>query len=159
MRNKLMDPYLNDLNCIKRLVTEWVKHKSIIIAYDYDNTVFDYHNIGYEFDGVIETLIECKNYGAKFIVFSCSPKDRHSEMISYLNSKKIPWDTINENIIQLHGGEGKVFYNILLDDRGGLKSAYSILVAALTVMKENPKTEDEACKILSKIYGKRITCE
>lgn len=158
MRNKLMDPYLNDLNCVKRLVNEWVKHKSLIIAYDYDNTVFDYHSVGYKFDGIIETLKECKKYGAKFIVFSCSPKDRHSEMIDYLNQNEIPWDTINENIVTLHDGEGKVFYNILLDDRAGLKSSFSILSMALTVMKGNPKDEYEACEILSKIYGKRITC-
>jgi hydroxymethylpyrimidine pyrophosphatase-like HAD family hydrolase len=158
MRNKLTDPYLIDLNGVKRLVNEWVKHKSLVIAYDYDNTVFDYHNIGYNFENTIKTLRECKEYGAKFIVFSCSPKDRHPEMINYLNDNDIPWDTINENIVKLHGGEGKVFYNILLDDRAGLKSAYSILNMALTVMQANPANEDEACKILSKIYGKRVTC-
>lgn len=158
MRSKLMDPYLNDLNCVKRLVNEWVKHKSLVIAYDYDNTVFDYHNIGYEFDSVIDTLIQCREYGAKFIVFSCSPKDRHQEMINYLDSKNIPWDKINENVVELHGGEGKVFYNILLDDRAGLKSAFSILNMALTVIKEIPVSEKDACEILSKIYGKRVAC-
>ena len=158
MRDKLMDPYLIDLNCVKRLVNEWVKHKSLVIAYDYDNTVFDYHDVGYKFDGIISTLKECKQYGGKFIVFSCSPKDRHSEMISYLDGNGIPWDTINENIVSLHGGEGKVFYNILLDDRAGLKSSFSVLNMALTVMKENPKDENHACNILSKIYGKRVTC-
>jgi hypothetical protein len=158
MTDKLIDPYLNDLNCVKRLVNEWVKHKSLVIAYDYDNTVFDYHNTGYKFDSIISTLKECKEYGGKFIVFSCSPKDRHSEMIKYLGDKDIPWDTINENIVFLHGGEGKIFYNILLDDRAGLKSSFSILTMALTVIKLNPKDENEACEILSKIYGKRITC-
>lgn len=153
-----MDPFLNDLNCVKRLVKEWVAHKSLIIAYDYDNTVFDYHSLGYQFDGIISTLQQCKNYGAKFIVFSCSPKDRYSQMINYLDENNIPWDTINENIVKLHGGEGKVFYNILLDDRAGLKSSYSILNMALTVIKEQPSDENQACEILSKIYGKRVTC-
>lgn len=158
MLDKNIDPYLNDINCAKRLVTEWVKHKSIIIAYDYDNTVFDYHNLGYQFDGVISVLQQCKEYGAKFIVFSCSPNERHGEMISYLDSNNIPWDKINENIIELHGGEGKLFYNILLDDRAGLKSAMTILTIALGIIKHNPETELEACKILRTIYGKRITC-
>ena len=158
MRNSNNDPYINELTCIKRLVKEWVTHRSLIIAYDYDNTVFDYHNLGYEFKNIISILRECKKYGCKFIVFSCSPSERHSEMISYLTENEIPFDTINENIVKLHGGQGKVFYNILLDDRAGLKSAYSILNAALTVIKENPENELEACKILRNIYGKRVEC-
>jgi hypothetical protein len=158
MLDKNMDPYLNDLNCAKRLVTEWVKHKSIIIAYDYDNTVFDYHGLGYKFDGIISILRECKEYEAKFIVFSCSPTERHGEMKDYLNENNIPFDKINENIIELHGGEGKLFYNILLDDRAGLKTAITILSIALDIIKHNPVNEADACKILKGIYGKRITC-
>ena len=158
MRNKNKDPYINDLESIKRLVNEWVKHKSLIIAYDYDNTVFDFHNKGYEFDFVIDLLRESKQYGAKFIVYSCSPDSRHDEMREYLNSNNIPFDTINKNVVELHGGLGKLFYNIFLDDRAGLKSACSILSSAITVMRENPQTEEEACKILKELYGKRITC-
>ncbi len=158
MRNKNKDPYVVDIVSIQRLVNEWVNHKSLIIAYDYDNTVFDYHNLGYEFDFVIDLLRESKKCGAKFIVYSCSPVSRYDEMGEYLNSNNIPFDTINENIIELHGGGGKLFYNIFLDDRAGLKSSCSILGAALTVMKQNPQTEEEACKILKNIYGERITC-
>ena len=158
MRNKNNDPYLIDIVSIQRLVKEWVKHKSLIIAYDYDNTVFDYHNNGYEFEFVIDLLRESKKYGAKFIVYSCSPATRHDEMREYLNSNDIPFDTINQNIVELHGGEGKLFYNIFLDDRAGLKSACSILSSAMTVIKEHPENEEEACKILKNIYGKRITC-
>ena len=99
MENKSIDPYINDLNCIKRLISEWVNHKSLIIAYDYDNTVFDFHNLGYEFNNIINLLRECKKYGGKFIVYSCSPVDRYDDMKSYLNSNDIPFDTINENII------------------------------------------------------------
>jgi hypothetical protein len=158
MRNKNNDPYVIDIMVIQRLVKEWVKHKSLIIAYDYDNTVFDYHNAGYNFEFVIDLLRESKKYNAKFIVYSCSPDSRYAEMRDYLNSNDIPFDTINENIVELHGGSGKIFYNIFLDDRAGLKSACSVLSAALTVMKENPQTETEACEILKNIYGKRITC-
>jgi hypothetical protein len=158
MRNNDIDPYINDVTCIQRLINEWVKHKSLIIAYDYDNTVFDYHGVGFKFTNIISVLQECKEYGCKFIVFSCSPPERHPEMISYLTENNIPFDTINKNIIELHGGHGKVFYNILLDDRAGLKSSFSILNVALTVIKENPKDENEACQILKNIYGKRIQC-
>ena len=86
MRNKNKDPYVAEISSIQRLVKEWVNHKSLIIAYDYDNTVFDYHNLGYEFDFVIDLLRESKKYGAKFIVYSCSPVSRYVEMGEYLNS-------------------------------------------------------------------------
>ncbi len=158
MGNKHIDPYLNDINCIQRLVNEWVKHKSIIIAYDYDNTVFDYHGFGYKFNTVKSMLRECKKYDAKFIVFSCSPPERHEEMIKYLDENDVPWDTINENIIELHGGKGKLFYNILLDDRAGLKTALTILSVALDIIKRNPSNEEEACLMLKSVYGKRINC-
>lgn len=156
MVNKKIDPYLNDLTCVQRLINEWIKHKSIIIAYDYDNTVFDYHNIGYKFDRIKSLLRECKNYGAKFIVFSCSPTERHGEMIDYLNNNDLPFDKINENIIELHGGGGKLFYNILLDDRAGLKSATIILNIALDVIKHNPTDEEEGFNILKSMYGYKI---
>jgi hypothetical protein len=152
MGNRLTDPYIDDLNCIKRLISEWVKYKSLIIAYDYDNTVFDYHNLGYEFNDLIELLRECKKYGSKFIVYSHSPIGRYDEMKTYLNSRDIPFDTINENIIELHNGSGKLFYNIFLDDRAGLKSAYTSLYVALSVMKEGPNDEKEAFEILKKMY-------
>jgi hypothetical protein len=156
MENNLTDPYINDLRCIKRLISEWVKHKSLVIAYDYDNTVFDYHNLGYQFNGLISLLRECKQHGAKFIVYSCSPTERYPEMVNYLTTNDIPFDTINENIVELHGGQGKLFYNIFLDDRAGLKSAYSVLHSALVVIKEQPDTEKEAFEILKKIYGNRV---
>jgi len=153
MINKLTDPYIDDLNCIKRLISEWIKYKSLIIAYDYDNTVFDYHNLGHEFNDLIELLRECKKYGGKFIVYSCSPTERYGEMKTYLNGRDIPFDTINENIVELHGGGGKLFYNVFLDDRAGLKSAYTALHVAVSIIKEGPSDEKEAFEILKTIYG------
>ena len=39
----VVDPYLNDDVCIDRLVGNWKLHNGIIIAFDFDNTVFDYY--------------------------------------------------------------------------------------------------------------------
>lgn len=151
MGNNVPD-YMDDLVIIKRLIREWITHDSLIIAYDYDNTVYDYHNVGCDFTRIIDLLNECKNYGGKFIVYSCSPESRHLDMINYLNKHNIPFDSINENIITLHGGEGKLFYNILLDDRAGLRLSYEYLNTALMVMKKNPKTVEEGYEILKNLY-------
>lgn len=35
------DPYMNTELCIERLVENWESHNGIIIAFDFDNTIFD----------------------------------------------------------------------------------------------------------------------
>ncbi len=152
------DPFLNDYKAIERLVMDYVKYGQLIIAYDYDNTVFDYHKRGDTFNLVMELLRECKEY-AKFIVYTHSDDDRHGEIIEYLDKHEIPWDTINEGIIFVNDKkEGKLFYSHFLDDRAGLRSAYLVLDKALQVIKEGPKNAEEACKMLRERGGPQ-TCD
>ena len=47
LNNIVVDPYLNDDMCIDRLVENWKLHNGIIIAFDFDNTIFDYYDKGY----------------------------------------------------------------------------------------------------------------
>jgi len=154
--DRVMDLYINENLAIERLVMEWVEHGKLIIAYDYDGTVFDYHNTGNRFYYVTELLRECEDIGANFIVYSCSPKSRHQEMKDYLDSRKIPWDKINEPIIELADGTGKIFFNILLDDRAGLNTSYLILDRAVQIMKGKPKDKAEACKMLKERF--KVKC-
>lgn len=122
-----MDTYLIQENVYNRLVREYEAHNQLIIAYDFDNTVFDYHNKGETYNKVIELLRKCKELGFYLIVYSCSPKSRYSQMIKYLKDNNIPFDTINENSPKIKFAEGKLYYNILLDDRAGLSSSYEVL--------------------------------
>jgi len=155
----MKDKFLRDLPAIKRLVMEWVKHNNLIIAYDYDNTVFDYHNEGLEFNSMKNLLNRCKEVGATFVVYSCSPQDRHEEMKTYLSENEFPCDYINESPIKLFDdGTGKIFYNILLDDRAGLRSAYDILDEVCSVMESKPGNMVEACHILSERFSLKIQC-
>lgn len=129
------DYYLIDENVVKRLVREWKEYGSLVIAYDYDNTVFDYHGEGHEYIDIPVLLRECKKQGAYLIVFSASEENRYEEMGNYLDKKNIPFDTINENPFFIKNKTGKIYYNILLDDRAGLRSAYENLKEALRIMK------------------------
>ena len=52
----VVDPYLNDDMCIDRLVENWRLHNGIIIAFDFDNTIFDYYDKGYRYDKVIAQI-------------------------------------------------------------------------------------------------------
>jgi len=160
VKEKNIDLYLSDYPAIKRLLMEWVNHDKLIIAFDYDNTVFDYHNNGLSFEYIVELLQKCDKIGATFIVYSCSPESRHSEIHNYLDSIGLRADYINKPHIELSDGTGtgKIFFNILLDDRAGLRSAYIILDKVADIMLEGPKTEEEACELLKKRFGKYYTC-
>lgn len=129
------DPFLDTANAIQRLVNEWTEHRKIIIAYDFDDTVYDYHDRGSKYNQVIELLQQAKEYGAYFIVFTSCNEEKYDFIHEYLTSNNIPYDTINENMPFIPFNGRKVYYNILLDDRAGLASAYNTLNAALQIMQ------------------------
>ena len=133
-----MDYYLSDLNVINRLVDEWIKYgHNFVIAYDYDNTVYDYHNQGHRYDDVIGLLRECYDFGAHLVVFTANDEDKHPPIIAYLKENNIPFDAINEtpSFVPVKSSK-KIYFNILLDDRAGLSSACYCLKDALEIMKK-----------------------
>ena len=156
MERPITDPFLSDYRAIERLIKDYINHGQLIIAYDYDNTVYDYHKKGYQFNMITDLLRECEPY-AKFIVYTHSNDDRHGEIIEYLDKNKLPWDTINEGIVWANGKkEGKLFFNHLLDDRAGLRSAFIILDKAMRIIRQQPKTIKEAREMYKEQFGKTI---
>ena len=53
----------------------------------------------------------------------------------YLRENNIPYDSINEDPAFIKIPGKKVYYNILLDDRAGLPSAYKALKNAAKVIR------------------------
>lgn len=130
-----MDYFLDDQKCINRLLEEYEKYGSIIVAYDFDNTVFDYYNKGYTYPLVIRLLRQCKELGFHLTVFTSCNDDRFPEIRKYLTENNIPFDGINETPDFIPFKGRKVYYNILLDDRAGLTSAYNQLVSVIYTIK------------------------
>jgi hypothetical protein len=129
--------YMNKSNVIDRLVAEWTKYDSLIVAYDFDNTVYDYHKKGHNYQDVVNLLHQVKDQGAYLIVFTAAVDERINEVKQYLLDNNIPFDSINQNKPGLPFKDGgKIYYNILLDDRAGLYSAYYALGTALSIMKD-----------------------
>lgn len=140
-----MDFYLSEDNVTNRLIKEWKDYGKLIIAYDYDNTVFDYHSEGHSYDDVIQLLKDCKKVGAYFILFTACEESKFTEIEQYLTDNDIPVDLINDTPSFVPFRGKKPYYNILLDDRAGLPSAYrSLRKACDEMMKErlNPSVNN-----------------
>jgi phosphoglycolate phosphatase-like HAD superfamily hydrolase len=108
----------------QRLREDYLEHGSLFVAFDYDNTVFDYHNLGINYDQIVELLRDCKAFGFTMILFTGNEGEKLDVIMEDLKSRKIPFDLINENPLMK---TRKPYYNILLDDRAGLFEAYTNL--------------------------------
>ena len=128
-----MHPYLSDSACIYRLVDEYKKYNSLVIAYDFDNCVFDYHNKGHDYSVVHTTLREAKGIGCFLICFTAE-KDINKIQKS-LRQMDIPFDAINENPPFFKSDARKIYFNLLLDDRAGLPSAFKQLKEVINIIK------------------------
>lgn len=137
MRNK--DPYLDMDTALQRLIREYKTHGKIIVAYDFDGTVYDFHNDGYEFPRVVKAIQSVKPY-AHLIVYTASKEERYPFIKQYLQGNDIPFDSINETPKGVNVPQGgKLYYNILLDDRAGLGQALTILDYFVELIKGEEK--------------------
>lgn len=131
-----MDTFCQTNNAILRLYQEWEKHKKLMIAVDFDDTVFDFHNRNQEHSMVIEILKKCNDLGFYVTVFTASKPDRYDFIRNYMDKLSVKIHGINENAVQLpYGNNGKIYYNILLDDRAGLGQAYTTLMSVIELVK------------------------
>jgi len=120
-----MDFYLNTENTYSRLYQEYNKYGSLVVAFDFDNTVFDYHNNGWSFDQMVNLLQQLKHIGCYLIVFTANEDEEFVK--TYCKENNIPFDGVNENPPFYKSESRKIYYNILLDDRAGLNESYTVL--------------------------------
>ena len=134
----MQDPYLNVDTAIERLYQEWKKYGKIFLACDFDDTLYDFHKKGYSYPRVIDLIKECQVMGCYVVIFTGSEPEKYPMIREYCEQIGIKIDKINENAIPMPiGNNGKIYFNILLDDRAGLSAAYQTLSQALSKMKEN----------------------
>ena len=139
----MIDEYLDKEKSYQRLKREFLEHGKLIIAYDFDSTVFDYHNTGYSYEMVRELIRKWKDY-AYFIVFTSSEEDRFDEIATNLKALNIPYDSINDDAPFIPFKGRKVYYNILLDDRAGLSQTYEELMRLYKEEIESKLDENKA---------------
>lgn len=130
---QLKHPYLYDSVCVGRLLDDYEKHGTLYVAYDFDNTVYDFHAKGHDYSEVIDLLRECKALGFFLTVFTAEQDT--DKVKDYLDWNAIPYDAINENVPFFNSEAKKIYFNILLDDRAGLRSAYDQLGTVVAIIK------------------------
>jgi hypothetical protein len=112
--------------CKKRLLEEYKTYGNLIIAFDFDNTVFDYKGLGDDYSDIIQLLKTCKDKNMTLVLFTvCTNPNELQKKIDYLYECGIKPDYINTSPI--FEGSTKPYYNLLLDDRAGLEEAVQLL--------------------------------
>ena len=114
-----------DLDYGARLHRDYLKHGSLFVAFDFDNTVYDYHMDGIDYSGIIKLLKECYEFGFKLILFTANEGKELEDAEYFLKNIGLKYHYVNRNPIMPK--TRKPYYNILLDDRAGLVEAYTML--------------------------------
>ena len=122
-----MNSYLDDRKAINRLKKEYLQHKKLIIGFDFDNTIYDYHKENLELTPIINLLKRCSKL--KFIMCLYTIDNNLYFKRTYTRMLGINIDCVNTSPVIL--GNGKPYFNILLDDRAGLSASYNILLTTL----------------------------
>lgn len=125
-----MDKYLQPNSAYERLWAEYNKYGSLIVAVDYDDTLFDFHSTGSSYEMVKQLIRDLYSIGCKIIIWTGN--ENINDIDLYLKQNNIPWDLINENL-QINGkwtsgkDSRKIYANVYIDDRAGLEQVYNDL--------------------------------
>lgn len=134
-----MDHYLVPNESFLRLKKEYEKHGSLIVAFDFDDTVHDYHKKGRIYPKVIQLLKDLSEIGCHLI---CWTGNEDKEFVGgYLRQNNIPFHDINENAAFSGSKSRKIYANAYLDDRAGLQQVYQELTLLVTLIKEKDENK------------------
>ena len=119
---------------LQKLLNQYHKFGSLIVAYDFDDTVCDYQTHEPIFEN-IKLLQELKPY-CKFMCYTAHTDSELIEIRKFLKDNDIPFDTINEQIGDRFFGNKKLYFNVLLDDKVGIREVRKTLKNFLKKVKK-----------------------
>lgn len=132
-----LDEYLKPNALYERLLYKYKKHGRLVIACDFDHTLFDSDDTGESYEMVRKLLRDLHNLGCYIIIYTGNKNIAF--MRNYLFKNAIPYNSINEDapfIKPEHLGR-KLYYNALLDDRSGLSCVYMALTKLVIEINKN----------------------
>ncbi len=128
------DYYLNEDNCNKRLLEDYYKYNTLILAVDFDNTIYDFFNKWLEFNDVLKLLKRAVALNMKIVIYTASVE--YEKIEKYCERIGLKIEGINKNLLKEFENSGKIYYNLLLDDRAGLPSAYNQLLFVVEKLEQ-----------------------
>jgi len=130
-----MDEFLKSNTSFIRMLGEYKKHKNLVIGFDFDGTVHDYHNKGETYFQVIKLLQDLDEMNC--IIYCWTAYEDHEYVKDYCRLNKIPCYGVNVDDIPLQWQTRKPFYNYILDDRSGLTQQFNELSLLVYLVKNN----------------------
>jgi hypothetical protein len=125
---------------VDRLVGQWLEHNTLIVAVDFDDTIFP-GNVNNKIDlaPVVDLVKRCAKLGFKIVMYTArNDKEGLEEVETYCKEIQLDIQGVNVDVIQLYGNSttagGKIYYNILLDDKAGLEQSCEILKEAYAII-------------------------
>ena len=134
--------------CVNRLVRDFYKHNNIIIAVDFDNTLYNFMRRGYsqaiihllqklapKWHGVTKTYPQGVDNRFTILLYTAREDFELLKAKNICDDLNIRIDYTNETPSNIDFPvTTKPFYNILLDDKAGLGQAYKVLTKFLKVI-------------------------
>lgn len=128
------DRFLNDNETYNRLLSEYKKHNTLIVGVDFDNTVFDFHKKGDTFPGLIKLVQDCQEL--EFILCLYTGNTDLESIAKFEKEYNVNFKYKNTSPVKPTSAS-KPYFNVLLDDRAGLKSSYDALSKIVHHIKIN----------------------
>lgn len=133
------------LRDVKKLIDQYVKHGSLIVAVDFDDTVYPFSEELSDLEYVREVVRKAKSQGHKLLLLTC--RDKYEGQVKrFLTAHGIEVDYFNEVTVSGEGwgGEGsKPFYSWFLDDKASLYMSTYILDRALDEIQKLVDNSDK----------------
>ena len=120
-------------NLLAKITEVYETHGNIIIALDFDDTIYDWKSKGYDVEHVVNLVLQSQSrLNAKVILFTCREGEWLDFAVNYCGEKGISLYGVNENPDH-PPTKSKPFYNIMLDDKACLPETCKVLEALLEI--------------------------
>lgn len=133
-----MDYYLRANASYERLEQEFKKYGRLIFAVDFDDTLYDYHKAGRSYDDLMALLRRWEPY-SEVIIFTGNAPEKEAWIRDYLNAAGVKYLGINCDGSVAYPGR-KVYANVYIDDRGGLRQIYGELLTLIEKIERGEVT-------------------
>jgi hypothetical protein len=123
---------------LQRLKEIYKEHGHIVVAFDFDETIFPYSG-KFKTDQVMDLALRCQSSKkCSMILYTCREDEKLEAAIKYCDEKGLYFHAVNESLTPGFNCR-KPFYNILLDDKAGLPYTYDILTRFLDWIDDGEK--------------------